>query len=145
MKKIIDQLSELGNKRNEAQYAWNRQMLTISAGGFAILIGLSPKVPDDRIGKVLLAAAWAFLGLGILSGAAATYAEASLARSLLKNFREQVERNMEKNIDPSMNASRYTGGQAGLLPRLGMLVMMWSLSFAVVSFVSCSIRQILTN
>jgi len=138
-------MSELAEKRNTAQATWNRHILTIASGGLALLVGLKPEIPPDALGKGLLAAAWAFLGLGILSGGAATHAEVSLAKNLALALQSRVM----KKLDAGLPISEWTkdgplSANASWLGRVSCGVMVWSLLLAVISFVAYSVRQILT-
>ncbi|HRQ90588.1 MAG TPA: hypothetical protein PLA50_17470 [Bacteroidia bacterium] len=138
-------MSELASKRNDLQGAWNRHILTIASGGLALLVGLKPEVPADTPGKWLLAAAWTFLGLGILSGGAATHAEVSMAKNLAKSLQSRLQ----KTLDAGLPISDFSKGgplsaNANWISRVACHVMIWSLLLAVISFVAYSVRQILT-
>lgn len=144
MSDSIKLMSELAAERNKLQSAWNRHILTIASGGLALLVGLKPEIPPDLLGKSLLAAAWTFLGIGILSGGAATYAEVSLAKKLALNLQSRLQRRLDEGrplSDESQDGPLTA--QAGWLSRISCRLMVWSLMGAVVSFVSYSVRQIL--
>ena len=90
----MDQLerhADLTNNAYEAEVAWLRQILTLAAGALALLAGLGPRVPPDGPAQNLLAATWALLGIGIVAGAAATYAAVSRAKWIADHFRAEIE------------------------------------------------------
>jgi hypothetical protein len=139
----VKKMWELASERNKLQAAWNRHLLTLASGGLALLVGLRPEIPADIPGKALLGAAWAFLGIGILSGGAATYAEVSLAKRLALALQSRLERRMEERrplTDESQDGPLHA--QAGWVSRNSCHVMVLSLMGAVVSFVSYSILEI---
>ena len=86
----LEKLLELAKERAQLQAAWYRQILTLAAGGLALLVGLAPQAPPDGLARWLLAAAWVLLGAGILSGAAATYAEVDRAERLTAAFQSRL-------------------------------------------------------
>lgn len=145
MDDILKQMSELAAERNRLQGAWNRHILTIASGGFALLVGLKPEVPTDTAGRWLLAAAWAFLGTGILSGAAATRAEANLAGNLARTLHSRLQRRMAEGTPLSeLSKDGPLSARASWIFRISGDAMVWSLTLAVAAFVAYSIRQILT-
>ena len=94
MNQKLEKYVELVNKGLEVEVVWLRQILTLSAGALALLAGLGPDVPPDGPARLLLAATWASLGLGIIFGAAATYVEVDRARSSANAFGEQITREL---------------------------------------------------
>ena len=96
MNQKIEQYADLVNKGLEIEVVWLRQILTLAAGALALLAGLGPEVPPDGPARLLLAATWACLGLGIIAGAAATYVEVDRARSSANAFGEQITRELHK-------------------------------------------------
>ncbi len=94
------QLLDLAKQRNDLEAAWCRQILTIAAGGMALLVGLGPAEPPTELGRWFLAAAWIFLGTGILAAGGATYLEVSLARRLAAEFRSQLLQDLQERKSP---------------------------------------------
>ena len=93
----LRKLVELTDDVQQAETVWLRHVLTLAAGALAILAGLGLEVPpdDDGLARYFLAATWACLGLGIASGAAATYVETSRARDAARRFLEELARSIE--------------------------------------------------
>jgi hypothetical protein len=100
MKEKLKSLEDLTNEQNRLQYAWIRQILTLSSGGLALLVALHPEVPSEGIEKYLLVTTWIALGLGILSGSGAAYAEVSLAADLRANYEKEILKILEGTNDP---------------------------------------------
>jgi len=98
----FQQLVSLNKEHAEVQSVWYRQLLTLAAGGFALLAGLGPTVPSG-IGKYFLAGTWVFLGVGIISGAGATYLQVSRAKKLAENFQEELRHNIQTHGEPTVN------------------------------------------
>lgn len=96
MNKEFQQLLELANKRNELAAAWYRQILTISVGALALLVGLHDDTAKSAIAQYFLVGAWGLLGIGILATAAATYSEVDLAGRLAKAFQEQFSKDLNE-------------------------------------------------
>ena len=71
--------NDLLRKSFEADITWIRQILTLAAGAFALLVGLGLDVPSEGSARYFLAATWVCLGLGVLAGAAAIYLDAHFA------------------------------------------------------------------
>ena len=94
MNQKIEQYADLVNKGFEVEVVWLRQILTLAAGALALLAGLGPEVPPDGPARLLLAATWAFLGFGIIAGAAATYVEVDRAQSSASAYGEQITREL---------------------------------------------------
>jgi hypothetical protein len=90
MREQLQQMLQLAKERNEKEMAWCRQVLTLASGGLALLVAMSPQVPEEGPARWFLAAAWVLLGAGILSGAAVTYTEVSLARRLAAGFQSRL-------------------------------------------------------
>ena len=65
--------ADLQNKALEVEAAWLRHIRTLAAGALAVLAGLEPTVPETGPARHLLAATWACLGLGIVTGGAAIH------------------------------------------------------------------------
>jgi hypothetical protein len=93
------QLMDLAKLRSDVQAAWYRQILTLAAGGLALLVALVPAVPKEGPARYFLAAAWILLGLGILAGASATYAEVSLIKRLAAKFQFQVQQSLRNGTN----------------------------------------------
>ena len=91
----IEKYAGLVKKGHEVEVAWLRQILTLAAGALALLAGLGPEVPADGLARLLLAATWACLGVGIIAGAAATYVEVDRARASADVFGEQISRELD--------------------------------------------------
>lgn len=96
------QLLDLRDKRDALQAVWFRQLLTLAAGGLALLVGLGPPV-SSGIERYFLAGTWVFLGLGVLSGSAATYLEVSRANNLEAAFRSRLVKSLDQGraLSPS--------------------------------------------
>ena len=92
------QLMELRQKRSDLEAIWYRQILTLAAGGLALLAGLGPRVPANmgNTGKYFLACTWVFLGMGIIAGSAATYREVSLAKNIAEQFQNQLVQSLRE-------------------------------------------------
>ena len=101
MEQRIKQYAELITKGHDVEVTWLRQVLTLAAGTLAILAGLGPDVPSEEPDKYLLATTWAGLGLGIVTGAAATYVEVNRARTAAVRFGEHLLRITENQNQPS--------------------------------------------
>ena len=86
----VEEIWRLDEKRYEQEAVWLRQILTLSAGALAILAGLGPPVSSEGFAQYFLAATWAFLGMGIASGAAATYLVVNRANKLALSYREKL-------------------------------------------------------
>lgn len=86
--------ADLQNKALEVEAAWLRHILTLAAGALAVLAGLEPTVPETGPARHLLAATWACLGLGIVTGGAATFLEVDRARRLVKACEMHIARAM---------------------------------------------------
>jgi hypothetical protein len=99
----IEKLVSLMDKQVELQSAWYRHILTISAGGFAILSGLGPAAPIG-IGKYFLAGTWLCLGLGIVGGGTATYLEVSRAKNLADGYKAQLLKDLHEKGQPTVSA-----------------------------------------
>lgn len=141
MKEEFQKFLDLAKDRNERQSAWYRQLLTLTSAGLALLVGLKPVIPPDGPAKYFLAAAWAFLGLGILFGAAATYSEVSLARRLASGFQKQLLQDLERGDGPS--GMKPISANPHKFFSMSKVVMVISLIFAVVSLVTYSILNTL--
>lgn len=94
MEQKVQTFLDLAKERNELQAAWNRQLLNLAAGGLALLVGLSPEVPDLGPARYFLTASWIALGIGIVFGAGATYSEVSLAQRLAAKFQGELLKEM---------------------------------------------------
>ena len=95
----IRQLMELRRNHQELSSAWYRQLLTLAAGGLALLVGLQP--PAAGIGRYFLAGTWVCLGAGICLAAAATYLDVHRAKMLADSFRAQVSQALAAGRDLS--------------------------------------------
>ena len=91
----LKRIVELDEKRDEQQALWLRQILTLAAGALAILAGLGPAAPTEGPAKYFLSATWASLGIGIVSGAAATYLAVSHANKTANTYRAQFNKDIE--------------------------------------------------
>ena len=140
MKEEFQKFLDIAKDRNERQSAWYRQLLTLTSAGLALLVGLKPVIPPDGPAKYFLAAAWAFLGLGILFGAAATYSEVSLARRLASGFQKQLLQDLERGEGPS---TKPIYANPHKFFSVSKVVMVISLILAVVSLVTYSILNTL--
>ena len=92
---ISDALVKENSKHEERETVWLRQILTLAAGALAagalaILAGLGPDAPSDGLAQYFLAATWACLGVGITSGAAATYVTVNLTKRIADKLREAL-------------------------------------------------------
>ena len=96
------QLIELRQKQADLQANWDRQAVTLASGALALLAGLGPPTPAG-FEKYFLAATWVFLGLGIVSGAAATYLHVSAAKNLANKFHEQLLNSIQNDRELSPN------------------------------------------
>jgi hypothetical protein len=132
----VEQLISLVDKHSELRTAWYRQILTVAAGGFALLVGLGTKVPPG-IGKYFLAGTWVCLGLGIAAGGAATYLEVSRAKNLARDFREQLHRSLQSR--QALSPTVPIVAKPGRLYAWSGPVMVVSLLTAVVCLVICSV------
>ena len=74
-----EEYKDLQRKSFEADITWIRQILTLAAGAFALLVGLGLDVPPEGSARYFLAATWVCLGLGVVAGGAATYLGAHFA------------------------------------------------------------------
>ena len=74
-----EKYNDLQRKSFEADITWIRQVLTLAAGAFALLVGLGLDAPPEGSARYFLAATWVCLGLGVVAGAAATYLDAHFA------------------------------------------------------------------
>lgn len=88
----LEKFAEVANSAQEAEVVWLRQTLTVAAGALALLAGLGPKIPPGGLAQVLLAATWVLLGIGIVTGSAATYLAVSRAKSIANKFRMEIEK-----------------------------------------------------
>ena len=101
MKNNFQQLIDLFDHASQAQASWLRQVLTLASGGLALLVGLRPEVPPEGIAQYLLAATWLCLGLGVVFGASATYAEVNLSKNLASRFREELQKSLAQKTQMS--------------------------------------------
>lgn len=85
----IEKLLELQLDFHTQQTGWYQQMLTVAAGGLALLVGLNPDIPEG-MARYFLALAWAGLGIGIVAGFAAAYGSVSRAGRLARDFRDKL-------------------------------------------------------
>lgn len=134
----IQQLVSLREKQAELHAAWYRQLLTLASGGLALLAGIGPEVPVG-IGKYFLAGTWVFLGVGIVSGGAATYLQADLATKLTERFREELLHNLRENGQPTVTS---------LVSANPAKIFSWSKSVMVVSLllaVCCLVTYAVLN
>jgi len=141
MKEETQKLLNLAKERNALQAAWYRQILTIAAGGLALLVGLAPETPPSGPARYFLAAAWVLLGAGILTGAGATYSGASLAKRLTIEFQSQLLRSLEagENLPPSIPIV----ARPHLIFRTCKILMVVSLLGAVVCVVTFAVLRTL--
>lgn len=95
----VNQLLELRQRQSDLQAAWLRQLLTLAAGGLALLVGLRP--PAAGIGQYFLAGTWILLGVGICSGAAATFLEVHAAKTLATRFQSALIQALQEGRDLS--------------------------------------------
>lgn len=94
----VRQLLDLRSVQQEQEAMWFRQLLTLAAGGLALLVGLAP--PAEGFARFFLAGTWVCLGAGICAGAAATYLEAHRARALADAFRSELRSALREERDP---------------------------------------------
>lgn len=138
----FEQLLELQNKYGDLKAKWYRQLLTLAAGGFALLAGLGPAIPLG-VGRYFLAGAWLFLGLGICFGAAAIYLEVERAGTLRDAFREELQKSLNKSGSQKMNGP-VVANPRKFFSMAGPL-MVASLLLAVVNLVSYSMLRALAG
>ena len=96
MKENVQQLFDLMDRTHEAETAWFRQILTLSAGALAVLAGLGPEIPPEGPAQYFLAATWVCLGSGICTGAGALYLAVDRSRRLASHFREELHRSLRE-------------------------------------------------
>ena len=132
---------ELANRSADLQAEWLQRILTLAAGGLALLAGLNPSVPDPPLAKYLLVATWFFLGLGILAGGSATYLEVNRAKNLTQNFREELLKKFEEG--PPMTAMPPIFGGPHRFFQISRTIMVVSLILAVISLSGFSIIKTL--
>lgn len=135
MERDFQQLIELAKQRDELRAAWYRHLLTLAAGGLAILAGLDPQIPDDRLSRVLLCATWALLGSGILGGGVATYLDADRAARLAAAFQSRLQQDMEQVKAGGAWSTTPVIAKPRWIFRIARVWMVLSLMGAVVCFV----------
>lgn len=89
----LEQLMELQSRHQTLHGDWLKHLLTLAVGALTVLSSLRPE-PATPIEAYLLAATWAFLGAGIIFGAAATYSQVSIAKRFARRVQEQIERDI---------------------------------------------------
>lgn len=88
--KAIEKVVQLDRESDEREAIWLRQVLVLAAGALAVLAALGPAAPPGGAAQALLAATWGLLGLGIASGAAATYMAVDHAKRVAKRYRKHI-------------------------------------------------------
>jgi hypothetical protein len=90
----ITEAIEAANKRNDVLYAWLRQILLMATGALSVMVSLDSSAGSTPLSKFLMHLAWTAIGLGILSGASALYAEVVLHQSIVEirlvEYREAI-------------------------------------------------------
>ena len=77
---IADRAVQSNKEYMQNEATWLRHILTLAGGALTLLAVLGPTPPPEGVSQYLLAATWAFLGIGIASGAAATYLDVDRAK-----------------------------------------------------------------
>ena len=138
----LQQFAALHKEQAELQAAWYRHLLTLASGGLAFLAGIGPAIPIG-IGKYFLAGTWIFLGVGIVSGAAATYLQVDLAAKLAKRFQAELQQNLREHGQPVVTS--LVVANPSKLFSWSRIVMIFSLLFAVCCLVIYSVLRSLND
>jgi uncharacterized membrane protein YidH (DUF202 family) len=140
LKEKLKTLEGLADRQNQANSAWIRQILTLASGGLALVVAFHPDAPNNEIEKYLLVVTWISLGTGILSGAAAAYTEVSLARNLVYQYQEELQKILRERIDRPMPT---VVGAPSIICLISRRVMVSSLLVSVVSLVGYAVLRTL--
>lgn len=141
MMEDLRQLVALKEKQNERLGNWVRFVMTIAAGGLALLLGTLQLPPDDIVARMLLASGLVFLGLGIVFGAAASHLEIVIERKILEQYSDEIQqaaREQRSLLRSPVIAAKPNWWQQKYKPG-----MMLSLLLAVVCFVAYGVRVLL--
>ena len=91
IERAFEKSHALDRERDEREAIWLRQVLILASGALAVLAGLGPAVPSEGLAKYFLTATWGLLGVGITTGAAATYTAANHAKRVAERYRSHLE------------------------------------------------------
>ena len=142
MHEKLKTLGDLADKQCLANSVWTRQILSLAAGGLALLVAFQPATPNSLTEKYLLAVTWIALGIGILSGASAAYSEVSLAKNLTEKYRKELHQILKERVDRPMPT---IAAAPSLICRISKMLMIVSLLVAVVCLVGYAVTRTLSN
>lgn len=92
----VERLTRLAGEAQEAEQTWIRLILSLAAGAFALLAGIQPEVPPEGdLVRIILAATWGCMGLGILFGAVATYVGPARKQAIALSMAEAIKVKLE--------------------------------------------------
>ena len=143
-KRELQQLIDLLQESYKQETAWCQHLLTLATGALTLLAifqsDLSGGLPQSPQIAWLLGTTWFFLGMGIVSGFAATYRQVNLAqRQAMALWKE-----LGKSLDNREPGDAIMSPSQPKILRPSKTVMVWSLLLAVVSLVTYSILRALT-
>ena len=141
MEQHLKKLASLHEEHQNLLKDWYRQLLTLSAGALVLLGMLISDTQAEGIIRYLLAATWLFLGIGILSGAGATYMSVSSSDNLLQSYRDEISSSLRERRDIRL----LHVGKPNPVFVICTKVMVVSLSLAVVCLTGYSVMSTLTT
>ena len=140
MEQNLKKLASLHEEHQRLLKDWYRHLLTLSAGALVLLGTLASDTQAEGMIRYLLAATWLCLGLGILTGAGATYMGVSSSDNLLKSYRDEISSSLRERRDTRL----LHVGKPNPVFVICTKVMVVSLLLAVVCLTGYSVMATLT-
>ncbi|MDO8992092.1 hypothetical protein [Daejeonella sp.] len=95
----IKKLYDLTVNKSEKYFSWLRQLLLMASSLLGILISLHLKPSEDNYTHALFSITLLLLGLGILSGSIALYADVYVSKRMARLMRESLQKQVLQNSE----------------------------------------------